>query len=110
MGGREQGEVREQEGGRERGREKGSERWRKGARGGREEAMMIGSGGRERARKGRAEAWKARGQEGIEEASGGGTEGGMEQLREQGREGNFKVGILMRALARCIIGNPGEVR
>ena len=34
----------------------------------------------------------------------------MEQLREQGREGNFKVGILMRALARYIIGNPGEVR
>ena len=32
----------------------------------------------------------------------------MEQLREQGREGNFKVGILMRALARCIIGNRAK--
>ncbi len=46
-----------------------------------------------------------RGKEGREEASGGGIERG----REQGREGNFKGGILMRALARCIIGNPGEV-
>ena len=52
----------------------------------------------ERARKGRTEAWTARGKEGREEASGGGIEG---------REGNFK-GILIRALARCIIGNPGE--
>ena len=33
-----------------------------------------------------------------------------EQLREQWRKGNVKVGILMRALARCIIGNPGEAR
>ena len=45
--------------------------------------------------------------------SGGGIEReGMEQGRKggmvQGREGNFKGGILMRALARCIIGNPGE--
>ena len=35
-------------------------------------------------------------------------EGLSEEGREQGREGNFKGGILMRALARCIIGNPGE--
>ena len=31
-----------------------------------------------------------------------------EEGREQGTEGNFKGGILMRALARCVIGNPGE--
>ena len=31
-----------------------------------------------------------------------------EEVREQGREGNFKGGILVRALARCRIGNPGE--
>ncbi len=37
-------------------------------------------------------------------------EGLSEEGREQGREGNFKGGILMRALARCIIGNPGEAR
>ena len=43
-------------------------------------------------------------------AEEGPSEEGMEQLREQGREGNFKVGILMRALARCIIGNPSEAR
>ena len=47
---------------------------------------------------------------GRKRAEEGLSEEGMEQLREQGREGNFKVGILMRALARCIIGNPGEAR
>ena len=31
-----------------------------------------------------------------------------EERREQGREGNFKGGILMRALARYVTGNPGE--
>ena len=50
----------------------------------------------------------ARGKERREEASGGGIERGREGAREQRREGNFKGGILMRALARCIIGNPGE--
>ena len=40
------------------------------------------------------------------------SEEGMEQgrkgARDQGREGNFMGGILMRELARCIIGKPGE--
>ena len=49
----------------------------------------------------------ARGKEGREEASGGGPSL-SEEGREQRREGNFKGGILMTALARCIIGNPGE--
>ena len=33
---------------------------------------------------------------------------GSERARKGGSKGNFKGGILMRALARCIIGNPGE--
>ena len=66
----------------------GNERERDGPRHGRREGKK---GGRKRA------------EEGL-------SEEGMEQLREQGRKGNFKVGILMRALARCIIGNPGEAR
>ena len=51
-----------------------------------------------------------RGKEWREEASGGGIERGRgsKRARKQGREGNFKGGILMRALAKCIIGNPGE--
>ena len=36
------------------------------------------------------------------------SEEGSRGAREQGWEGNFKGGILMRALARCIRGNPGE--
>ena len=50
------------------------------------------------------------GAEGKEESSEGGIERGREGAREQGKDGNFKGGILMRALARCIIliGNPGE--
>ena len=113
-------------GGRERGREKGSERWRDGARGGREEAMMIGrervsveegrvEGGRvaegnERGRDGPRHGRREGKRGGRKRAEEGLSEEGMEQLREQGREENFKAGILMRALARCIIGNPGETR
>ena len=55
-------------------------------------------------------------EKGREEASGrviergreGAREEGFKGAREQGREGNFKGGILMRALARCIIGNSCE--
>ena len=126
MGGREQGEVSEHEGGRERGREKGSVRWREGARGGREEAIMIGrervsveegrvEGGRvaegnERGRDGPRHGRREGKRGGKKRAEEGLSEEGMEQLREHWREGNFKVGILMRALARCIIWNPGEAR
>ena len=60
----------------------GNERGRDGARHGRREGKR---GGRKR-----------------------GEEGLSEEGREQGREENFKGGILMRALARYIIGNPGE--
>ena len=102
MGGREQGRSgNTRDGGRERGREKGSERWREGARGGREEAMMIGrervsveegrvEGGRvaegnERGRdvpsNGRHEG-KKRGRKRAEEEL---SEEGMEQLREGGK-------------------------
>ncbi len=53
----------------------------------------------------------ARGKEGREEASGGGIERGREGAREQeskgGRETSRDVSM-MTALARCIIGNPGE--
>ena len=122
MRGREQGEVREHEGGREGEREGERER----ARGGREEGMMIGrervSVEEGRVERGRVAEANERGRDGPrhgrrEGKRGGRTraeeglsEEGMEQLREQGREGNFKVGILMRALAKCIIWSPGEAR
>ena len=77
------------EGGRERGRENGSGRWREGARGGREEAMMIGrervsvqegrvdrgrvAEGNERGRDGPRHG-RREGKRGREEASGGGIE------------------------------------
>ena len=60
----------------------GNERGRDGPRHGRRKGKR---GGRKRAEEGLSEEW-----------------------REQGRKGNFKGGILMRALARCMIGNPGE--
>ena len=82
--------------------------------------MMIG---RERAsvedgrvEGGRVAEWNERGRDGPRHGRREGKRGGRkraeeglsEEGREQGREGNFKGGILMRALARCIIGNPGE--
>ena len=121
MGGREQGEVREHEGGREGEREgereRAMERWSEGREAGSDDDRQWRKGGSREGGllKGTSEEGTDRGMDrararGKEEASGGGTEEGMEQLRKQGREGNFKVGILMRALARCIIGNPGEAR
>ena len=81
-------------GGRRAAREGGSER----ARGGREEAMIARQG--ESVSGGREGWWRERatkrGMEGArEEASGGGIEWGMKGARE----GNFKGGILSRALA-----------
>ena len=107
MGGREQGEggnkgrvggrvgTKEHEGGWE---------GREGARGGNGEAMMIG---RERAsvEEGRVADGNERGRDGPRHGRREGKRGGG---IEQEREGNFKGGILMRALARCIIGKPGN--
>ena len=73
---------------------------------------------RERTRKGQNEAWTARGKERREEGSGGGIERGRDgarqqgskETREQGREGNFKGGILRRALAIIyIIREEGSI-
>ncbi len=48
----------------------------------------------------------------MKRAEEGLREEGREQMRnggrEQGREGNFKAGILMRALTRSLFGKPGE--
>ena len=50
--------------------------------------------------KGTSEEGTERGMDGgREEASGGGIERGREIASEQGKEGNFKGGILRRALA-----------
>ena len=76
---------------------------------GRVDGEMVAEGnerGRNGPRHGRREGKRGR----RKRAEEGLSEEGMEQLREQGREGNFKVCTLMRTLARCIIGNPGEAR
>ena len=125
-GGRQAGREAEKERGRmEDGREGASGGWeqgntKEGARAGREEAMMIG---RERVsvEEGRVEGGRVaegneRGRDGPRHGRRKGKRGGRkraeeglsEEGREQGREGNFKGGILMRSLARCMIGNPGE--
>ena len=68
---------------------------------GRVEGGRVAEGnerGREGPRHGRCEGKRV----GRKRAEEGLSEEGMEQLREQGREGNFKVGILM-------MGTPGQV-
>ena len=61
--------------------------------------------------KGTSKEGTDRGMDGAREKGGRkrAEEGLSEEGREQGREGNFKGGILIRALARCMTaGNPGE--
>ena len=102
--------------GMERGRDKGSEIWREGARGGREEAMMIG---RERecqwrkggSLKGTSEEGKDRGMDGAMARWGGrkrAEDGLSEEGMEQGREGNFKVCILMMGTGQVHNREPGR--
>ena len=62
--------------------------------------------GSPRTRKGRNGAWTARGKDGREEMSGGEIERGREREGEQGREGNFKGGILRRVLASVLYSIP----
>ena len=86
--------------------------------------MMIGSVGASveegRVEGGRVAEGNERGRDGPSHGLRDGKRGGRKRAeeglrkewskgaRERGREGNLKGGIPMRALARCIIGNPGE--
>ena len=113
---------RSEEGWMEDGREQGEGGWEQGntREGGREGAMMIG---RERAsvEEGRVEGGRVaegneRGRDGPRHGRHEGKRGGRKRAedglskegREQGREGNFKGGIVMRAMARCIFREPGR--